>query len=348
MKAQYAQTLSNNQEIHIWICLALFVICLAFPGFYVGLEREPNLAYSLLMLGWLGPLDGHLAWFANPLLLAALIKRNSYKTSFVLAVIALALALSFLAYERIIVSEAPSYKPIVAYGWGYFLWLASIGYFATVQYSLATNRTARFRVAVSTAWLLGCLAISSVHYFVGENSQFAIASNRNAVFQEKCRVAGQTILRQAGDTNGIFLDPDGVASFKKTDSGDWYNDGIGVFGLGLLNSRLVLFYETRNHRSDKEGTANAPFRRFDKPDFRGIEVHSLESRYAMVTKAFDIPRPLNMYGAEVTIKDLKDDSILAKTTYIFDQANRRFCGHAPNGRFSTAGFVHETLQLSKK
>lgn len=339
---------TEHKYVHIWICLALFASSLAFTGFYVGEAREPSAALQLLLMGWLGPLDGHFAWFANVFLLAALIKSNRPKTSLVLALIALAFALSFLGYKKIIVSEAPSYGRIEAYGWGYALWIASMGYLSVVQYSVVRQKTVRFSIIASSACLVACFAVFSVHYFLGETSQFAIEAKRNDVFEEKCKSAGEQIFRRSEDAEGVFLDPDWGASFKKVESGAWYNDGVGVLGLPLLNSRLVLFYETRNDDRQPPSSGNAPFKRFAEGNHRGIEVSRLGSAYAVVTKPFDIPRSLNAYGAEVVVKDLRDDSILGKTTYMFDQANRRFCGHAPQGYYSTTRFILDTLRLSKK
>lgn len=338
---------TEHKNVRVWICLVLFACSLAFTGFYVGEAREPNAAIQLLFVGWLGPVDGHFAWFANVFLLAALLKINRPRISLVFALIALAFALSFLGYKQIIVSEAPSYGAIKSYGWGYALWVASIGYFSVAQYMVVKQKTVRFNILTSSAWLVTCFAIFSAHYFLGEASQFAFEARRNDVFEEKCKIAGEQIFRRPEDAEGVFLDPDWGVSFKKVESGAWHNDGVGVLGLPLLNSRLVLFYETRN---DDRGpsSSHAPFRRFAQGNHRGIEVSRLGSAYAVVTKPFDIQRSLNVYGAEVVVKDLRDDSILGKTTYIFDQANKRFCGHAHEGRYSTTKFIHETLRLSRK
>lgn len=339
--------------------MSLFAPSLLFPAFYVGETREPYPAIYLLLIGWLlGSSRLYFAWFlawsANAFLVAALVKYNKPKISVVSAVVALVFALSFLGYDEILGSEAPPYPRIEAYGWGYFLWVASIGYLCVVEYSRFAQKSSRFSFAASTVWLVASLSVFSLYYFFGEKSQFAIEAKRNSVFDEKCKIAGETIFRHAEDAKGVFFDPDWETRFKKVnpwekvDMRDWYNDGVGSLGLPLLNGRYLLFYETRNDRSKQADSPNAPFRRFVQGDHRGREVSRLESAYAVVTKSFDIPRSLNTYGAEVTIRDLRDDSVLARTAYIFDQANGRFCGHARQGHYSTTRFIFDTLNLSRK
>lgn len=340
--------------IHIWVSLALFVACLAFPGYYIRESHEPQSAYALLLMGWLGPLDGHFSWYANLFYLIAIIKYKKQKASYVLGFIALLLALSFLGYSKIIVSEAPTYARITGYGWGYYLWITSLGIYSIGQFLLSYSESENIIsnkkiLAIQSGWISIVFIIFSGHYFIGKDSQYSIQNRRNVVFDEKCRIAEEHIYKKTNDTKGIFFDPDWGARFKEVKPGVWYNNGVGVLGLGKLNSGLIQFYEKKNTRpSNPELIDSLPFIKYMPRDHKGFETGELESEYAVITKSFDIPKALNIYGAEVLIKDLRDNTILAKSTYVFDRIGRKFCGHAPNGHFSVSKFIIDTLNLSRK
>lgn len=338
----------NKKYIHIWISLILFMVCLALPGFYIREAHEPQLSFYLLIMGWLGPLDGHFSWFANIYFLIALLKYKKPKTSSSLGFIALALALSFLGYEKIIVSEAPTYARITAYGFGYMLWFLSIGILSIGQFSLATNKSKKVTASLLSGWVILVLSLFSFHYFVGDNSQYSIEVGRDSVFEEKCRISGQTIYEKSNDAKGIFFDRDWGDRFAKL-AGYWWHNGGEVLGHGKVNEGLLLFYEKKNVQGRNSNLDNSlKYRRYELGDHKGIEVNHLSSEYAVITQPFDIPKKYGIDGAEIIIKDLRNEKILATTSYVFDPIDRRFCGHAPNGRFFISDFVIDVLNLTKK
>ena len=112
---------------------ALFVASLTQPGFYVANNKpgeQPPPGILLLLVGWAAVADGKLAWFANPLLFKgwrATQREESAAVPLTYAVAALVLALSFLLHHQIMVSEAGHRSDISAYGYGFWLWLSSIG-----------------------------------------------------------------------------------------------------------------------------------------------------------------------------------------------------------------------------
>jgi hypothetical protein len=110
--------------------IALFIVCLTQDGFYI---EGPNprawaSALYLFLLGWLGLLSGTIAWFANPLLIAAwvLFRLRRYWIALALGVAALFCALSFLNVDTVVVSEAPTFAKVTGFGLGYRLWIASM------------------------------------------------------------------------------------------------------------------------------------------------------------------------------------------------------------------------------
>ena len=68
-----------------------------------------------------------IAWLANPLLfLSWIMYRWKAKLSFLLNFISLAIALSFLFFNEIIIDEAGTIGKITGYALGYWIWLISI------------------------------------------------------------------------------------------------------------------------------------------------------------------------------------------------------------------------------
>ena len=111
-----------------WLSLLCFVICLFFPAYYAGIDALPGSSLFLLLLGWLGPLDGHYSWFANPVYGIALILgllRQHPRLTAALSGLSLCIALTFLLNKEILINEAGHQARIVAYGWGYWLGLAA-------------------------------------------------------------------------------------------------------------------------------------------------------------------------------------------------------------------------------
>jgi hypothetical protein len=110
--------------------IALFLVCLTLDGFYIEgpNPRAWSSAFYLLLLGWLGLLSGTIAWFANPLLIAAwvLFWLRRYWIALALSVAALFCALSFLNVDTVVVSEAPTFAKVTGFGLGYWLWIAGM------------------------------------------------------------------------------------------------------------------------------------------------------------------------------------------------------------------------------
>jgi hypothetical protein len=121
----------RSRRIFLAISVALFVACLFCECFYVdqGERSGGGTGGELLLVGWIGFIDGFHAWFANPLLLIAWIMALLWPrlVSPVFAIGALVLALGFLRHEDILINEGGGRAKIVGYGIGYWLWIASIG-----------------------------------------------------------------------------------------------------------------------------------------------------------------------------------------------------------------------------
>ncbi|MGV6398098.1 hypothetical protein ACTUVN_004607 [Pseudomonas caspiana] len=124
----------NLSILHPYMWLTLlsilcFVSCIWLPAFYQG-KRIVESDF-LLLFGWLGPLDGHFAWFANPIYLVALVywTERRFILSVILAWIAVALTASFLFAKTALINISTGTDAddvITGLGWGYYLWLTAV------------------------------------------------------------------------------------------------------------------------------------------------------------------------------------------------------------------------------
>jgi len=74
-----------------------------------------------LLLGGAG-----ITWLANPFLLASwILAKKSPEFSLLMSFLAVATALFFLSFSKIMVNEAGSYGQIISYKLGYWLWVLS-------------------------------------------------------------------------------------------------------------------------------------------------------------------------------------------------------------------------------
>ncbi len=329
---------------HLALSFLCFAVCLALPAYYLGDAFAPQGSASLLLTGWLGPFDGHFSWYANPLYVLALVFYRRPRASGTLALLALVLAASFLLHARIAVSEAPTYQSIVAYGWGYALWLTAMATLAVGQYLRARGTDSR-RITMATLACGGVvLAAYLAYYTLGEHALFGTGQERNRVFAQYCAGAGERIYKKADDVKSIFFDPDWeqrVTARSHLNTESSYASGAGVIGLAHLNQGQLAFYETRDRHDP------ARYLRFKLGDFQGQTVDRLESEYAVVTDTPAIPPRLKLIGGTVTIKDLRDSSVLATATFFLDKETGQFCGNS-RGAFSTSAFVTEVLGMKKK
>jgi hypothetical protein len=107
----------------------LFVVCLFNNGYHIeGPHSGSGLpGWSLLLIGWVGVFSQSPAWLANPALLVAwiLLLKRQPAISLIAALMAIALAMTFLFQKTVVSSEAPTFSRITGYGVGYWLWLSS-------------------------------------------------------------------------------------------------------------------------------------------------------------------------------------------------------------------------------
>ncbi|MFB4394619.1 MULTISPECIES: hypothetical protein [unclassified Pseudomonas] len=113
--------------------LLLYLLALAFDGALMGAGRHMP-ALQMLLYGPWGVAFGLYNWFANPLLaLAVLAHRRCRRLALGLGVLALYLAASSLAIERLPDNVSYAFQDLTGFGVGFYLWLLSIVVFCAGQ-----------------------------------------------------------------------------------------------------------------------------------------------------------------------------------------------------------------------
>jgi hypothetical protein len=357
-----ATLLMHKQQYHVVASIILFLASLFFPGFYVGYPSQPWASILLLLTGWLGILDVHFSWFANPFYVLALILRRSKRTtSLYLELISLLLATSFLLYRTIVVSEAPTYAPIAEYGWGYYLWILAIAVLFIgdlSEYFAEKKQNVGFVIKHSVPLIVGIITVLFLsHHFFGVHSQFQVERHRDKVFQEKCKLAGEIIYKKSDSAvNGIYFHHFlGGYSYDGVNKGIYSSSESKDVAGDMLVKGLITFYEVDNDDNSKKNPYAKPYRRIYLGDPLGVEVESLNSEYTVTTKYlgtdmvfehYSVQSELDIQGYEITIIENKSQFVMAKTTYFSTPIGCKFCGCSVAGKFSNEDFLMRVLNIN--
>jgi len=114
-----AKTLSH-------VALSLWVASLALTGLVLYAKQQRMTGVGILALGWLSPLIGNFAWFANPLFLWSLLRLRFGKPAVGLALLSVLLSLDAFRFSKYLLNEGGGSTPVYGYGWGFVLWLAAL------------------------------------------------------------------------------------------------------------------------------------------------------------------------------------------------------------------------------
>lgn len=109
------------QQAAASVCKFAFAVSLLLPSLVERGGSGPG--FIVLMVGWLGPLVGIYAWYANPLLYLSLrLSRSRRGAARVVAIGGFCLALTALTVKKIPYDDG--YHDLIGFGIGYYLWLA--------------------------------------------------------------------------------------------------------------------------------------------------------------------------------------------------------------------------------
>jgi hypothetical protein len=124
----------HQRSLNEWkifaIPLMLFLGSLLAPAVMLtGYARPPveewEPGWVMFLYGPLGLLDGQVGWFANPLMLAAVLLGKHKRAATILASLAIFLATSVTSITFNTVPAKVSHLVVIRFGLGYYLWLAS-------------------------------------------------------------------------------------------------------------------------------------------------------------------------------------------------------------------------------
>ena len=112
--------------------LSLYIFSLTQESYYVDKIDYSSWSNSLvlLLIGWIGLIMGGgaaISWLANPFIfLSWIFFFKNIRFSIFFSTISFIFALSFLCFDNVITSEAPTFSKITKYKIGYWIWLTSI------------------------------------------------------------------------------------------------------------------------------------------------------------------------------------------------------------------------------
>lgn len=335
----------NALPLYFWVSIFLYLLCLVFPGFYVTPAHEPMMAYEILMSGWLGVMELMFAWFANPVYLFAIIAIHRPGWSFLLSIVALLLALSFLHDERIMVNAVPAYQKISGYGWGFCLWVLSITVLTVGQLLrvIDSEMSPEMKVLVHLVFCGMVVYLFVDHHYLSHGSHYYSQKERSLVFNKHCKMAEEKIYKKLDlRRSSIFIPEDSAPVFKKK-RWKWENAYYNSIGLLANRNALIAFYETKNTQGNKIEQSLYPYLSV-KSSSSKIRIIEIESEYSLVVEKFEFPRKLNLLGGVARIAHMESGEVLASSYFIFDGKNGKFCGKSENGSYSIAEFLVRALE----
>ncbi|NJB82800.1 hypothetical protein [Wenyingzhuangia aestuarii] len=117
------------KRITFLLSLILFLTSLSQNTFLVTNGRESIGSFGLMafLFGWMNIYGAGISWIANPLLLSSWITlfTKKWKLPMILSFLAMLFSLSFLLFHEVVTNEGGGKSRIIAYDFGYKLWLSS-------------------------------------------------------------------------------------------------------------------------------------------------------------------------------------------------------------------------------
>lgn len=112
------------------IAIVLWLCSLPLTGidfYFLMYSKESSLAgYEILYQGWLSPLVGNFAWFANIFFLYGFFHLIAGGTAVKSTITAAILSFDTFRFDEYMMNEGGSTTPVYGYGWGAVLWFLSI------------------------------------------------------------------------------------------------------------------------------------------------------------------------------------------------------------------------------
>ncbi|MBK8070685.1 MAG: hypothetical protein IPK34_01110 [Ramlibacter sp.] len=177
------------------LALALWLTSLALVGLVLYAKQRQILGTEILIMGWLSPLIGNFAWFANPLFLWALLRLWAKNSAVGPALLSILFSLDVLRFSTYLLDEGGGSTPVYGYGWGMVLWFAALFMLlAAVGTRQIEKRLDTLSAEGTDEWLrpIGIMACVAVLMGAG---YLAITDRKHANAAERERLSGLAFKR---------------------------------------------------------------------------------------------------------------------------------------------------------
>jgi len=337
----------KNKELHVFISLFLFVGCLATPGIYVTATYNPNYGLALFLIGWLGILQGHVYWLANALYAAAIVLYTARKISLALSFIAICLVLSFLDASHLYFSYRHEGASAVTVGPGYLLWLLAIGVLFIGQVFKIPKRIGG-ELFCQVAFIIIASSFYIDHHFSGVRSVYYVQQEKIKYFERYCKDSKEEIHEKVSGVQGLYMEYNYHMIFN-VDDGRVIKEISDSFTRRLFEAGTIGFYETPHTvRKKKEEEYYFPYERHLKNAKDPLLVDDLVSEYSVNINFVATPPRLGLSRYEIQIESLADSRVIAKTSYVYNERDRVYCGPLKDGMFSVADFISRVFPVAEK
>ena len=186
--------------------------------------------------------------------------------------------------------------------------------------------------------------------FLSESAPFQLAKEAEALFRERCVSAGEKVFAPPENVQSVYLDRDGGQYFENIVNGVYGGYGSSILGEPLVNSGFLLYFEKQNDRQRVDGST-VKYRKHVLKDWKGEPEDELTSEFGVFQKSLvsnDDEKRLGVHGTEVTVKNLKNEHVVASLAFYTSSRHRTICGHTGNGHFGVSDFVRKSLNLTRQ
>lgn len=332
------------------LSVALFTFHLFFTLFYTGTKQAPVSSISFFLVGWTVAYNGHFCWYANFFfslsILSKVINSNiSVSLSKLFSLIALLISISFLAVDR------DWGRTISGYGWGYYIWVLSIGIFA-IETILPLKRQHENKQSLNgfvgqLIWIVITASVFGFYFYFSTNGPNLLIRKRNKLFENVCSSIVEKVYKSADNVNGIYIEPYlGVECHLGFFEKSWSYINDPAISL-IVNNNIFVERKAQEGRNDD---MKFPFVRkymnISEKKYTETPIDTLESNYNVVSKSLTDPESIfNIQAMNVKIIHSKTGEIIAETGFAISENDNKFCGRSTKNYFSTNNFIKRSLKL---
>jgi hypothetical protein len=179
------KTLWPSSRLLSFFAFLVWLSSLALTGIvlYAGQKRLSGL--EILASGWLGPLVGNFAWFANVFFIVGVRRLWSSRTAIIPSLIAVLLSLDAFRFTSYLLNEGGATTPVYGYGWGAVLWFLSVSLLLAASGTFQAERLPASARGISTASfrqigfaLLASVVVSATWLSISDRKSPSVVESR--------------------------------------------------------------------------------------------------------------------------------------------------------------------------